>query len=160
MRYTLISALCCLFSVSSVSAQTASSQTFPLPKSHTWEMSARQICNSVGQVGIRQAKDTADSSEYFRVESGRGEARLEVTLREREVVVSVDGAKPESYKIVSRSVGVLTAVLVGDVEPTLSSISIDRITSYVIWSRTEPRDFTRDVPRHTAAIFTCSPVKP
>jgi hypothetical protein len=111
----------------------------------------------VGRVGIRQAKETPDSSEYFLVEAGRGDRRLEITLGEREVLVSVDGAKPEKYKVVATTVGVLTAVLIGEIEPSISSISIDKVTSYVVWSITEPRDFTRDVPRHTAELLACSP---
>jgi len=59
--------------------------------------------------------------------------------------------------VVANTVGVLTAVLIGEIEPSVSSISIDKVTSYVIWSTIEPRDFTRDVPRHAAALLTCSP---
>jgi hypothetical protein len=157
MRYIWLPVLYFCFAISTGSAQTASSQTFPLPKSHVWEPKTAQICSSVGRVGIRQAKETPDPSEYFIVESGRGDSRLEITLREREVLVSVDGAKPESYRVVANTVGVLTAVLIGEIDATVSSISIDKVTSYVIWSTTEPRDFTRDVPRHTAAILVCSP---
>ena len=61
--------------------------------------------------------------------------------------------------MVANTVGVLTAVLVGEIEPSVSSISIDKVTSYVIWSTTEPRDFTRDVPRHTAVLLACSGIK-
>jgi hypothetical protein len=160
MRHIWLSILYFGFAVSAGSAQTAqsaSSQTFPLPKSHVWEPKTPQICSSAGRVGIRQAKETPDPSEYFLVEGGRGHSRLEITLGEREVLVSVDGAKPEKYKVVANTVGVLTAVQVGEIEASVSSISIDKVTSYVIWSTTEPRDFTRDVPRHTAALFACSP---
>jgi hypothetical protein len=160
MRRSWLSVLYFCFAVSAGSAQTAqtaSSQTFPLPKAHVWEPKTAQICSSVGRVGIRQAKETADSSEYFLVEAGHGDSRLEITLGEREVLVSVNGATPEKYKVVANTVGVLTAVLIGEIEPSVSSISIDKVTSYVIWSTTEPRDFTRDVPRHTAALLACSP---
>ncbi len=160
MRHSWLSVLYFCFAVSAGSAQTAqtpSSQTFPLPKSHVWEPKTAQICSSVGRVGIRQAKETSDPSEYFLVEAGRGDSRLEITLGEREVLVSVDGAKPEKYKVVANTAGVLTAVLIGEIEPSVSSISIDKVTSYVIWSTTEPRDFTRDVPGHTAALLACSP---
>jgi hypothetical protein len=163
MRHSWLSVLYFCFTVSAGSAQSApipSSQTFPLPKSHVWEPKTTQICNSVGRVGIRQAKETPDPSEYFLVEAVRGDSRLEITLGEREVLVSVDGAKPEKYKVVANTVGVQTAVLIGEIEPSVSSISIDKVTSYVIWSTTEPRDFTRDVPRHTAALLACSPAKP
>jgi hypothetical protein len=146
--------------IGAISAQNSSSQTFPLPKSHVWDQSATQVCTSAGQVAIRQAKDTAEASEYFRVESGHGEGRLEIKLKERDVSVSVGGEKPETYKIVSSTVGVIAAVLVGDVEPTLSSISIDKVTGYVILSTTKPRDFTRDIPLHIATMFVCSPAKP
>jgi hypothetical protein len=159
MRHSWLSVLCFCFAISAGSAQTAqpaSSQTFPLPKSHVWELKTSQICSSVGRVGIRQAKETPDPSEYFLVEAGRGDSRLEITLGEREVLVSVDNAKPEKYKVVANTVGVLTAVLIGEIDPSVSSISIDKVTSYVIWSTTEPRDFTRDVPRHTAALLACS----
>jgi hypothetical protein len=159
MRHSWLSVLYFCFAVSAASAQisqTASSQTFPLPKSHVWEPKIAQICSSVGRVGIRQAKETPDRSEYLLVEDGRGDSRLEITLGEREVLVSVDGAKPEKYKVVANTVGVLTAVLIGEIEPSLSSISIDKVTSYVIWSTTEPRDFTRDVPRHAAVLLACS----
>jgi hypothetical protein len=157
MRHSWLSVLYFFIAViNSGSAQTASTQTLPLPKSHVWEPKSAQICSSVGRVGIRQAKETPDPSGYFRVEAGRGDSRLEITLGEREVLVSVDGAKPEKYKVVANTVGVLTAVLIGEIEPSLSSISIDKITSYVIWSTTEPRDLTRDVPRHTAALLACS----
>jgi hypothetical protein len=77
----------------------------------------------VGRVAIRQAKGTPDSSEYFLVEGGRGDSRLEITLGEREVLVSVDGAKAEKYKVVANTVGVLTAVLIGEIEPSVGSIS-------------------------------------
>jgi hypothetical protein len=109
MRHSWLSVLYFCFAVSAGFAQTASSQTFPLPKSHVWEPKTAQICGSVGRVGIRQAKETPDSSEYFLVEAGRGDRRLEITLGEREVLVSVDGAKPEKYKVVATTVGVLTA---------------------------------------------------
>jgi hypothetical protein len=99
MRLSWLSVLYFCFAVSAGSAQTASSQTFPLPKSHVWEPKTAQICSSVGRVGIRQAKETPDSSEYFLVEAGRGDSRLEITLGEREVLVSVDGAKLEKYKV-------------------------------------------------------------
>jgi Gpi18-like mannosyltransferase len=102
-------------------------------------------------------KGNPDPSEYFLVEAGHGDSRLEITLGEREVLVSIDGAKPEKYKVVANTIGVLTAILVGEIEPSFSSISIDKVTSYVIWSTTEPRDFTRDVPRYTATLFACSP---
>ena len=97
------------------------------------EPKTAQICSSAGRVGIRQAKDIPDPSEYFLVEGGRGDGRLEITLGEREVLVSVDGAKPEKYKVVANTVGVLTAVLVGEIEPSVSSISIDKVTSYGNW---------------------------
>jgi hypothetical protein len=157
MRHSWLSVLYFLFAVSVGSAQTASSQTLPLPKSHVWEPKSAQICSSLGRVGIRQAKETPDPSEYLLVEAGRGDSRLEITLCEADVLVSVDGAKPEKYKVVANTVGVLAAVLIGEIEPTVSSISIDKVTSYAIWSTTEPRDFTRDVPRHSAALLACSP---
>jgi len=157
MLHNWFSVLCLFVAISPVSAQSISSQTFPLPKSRVWDPKTVQICSSVGQVGIRQAKETPDPSEYFLVEAGRGESRLEITLHEKEVLVGVNGAKPEKYNVVSNAVGVLTAVLIGDVEPKVSSISIDLVTSYVIWSTTEPRDFTADVPRHSAALLACYP---
>jgi hypothetical protein len=159
MRNSWLCVLYFCFAVTAAaqSAQTASGQTFPLPKSHVWQPKTAQICSSVGRVGMRQAKETPDSREYLLVESGRGDSRLEITLGEREVLLSVDGAKPEKYKVVANTVGVLTAVLIGEIEPSVSTISIDKVTSYVIWSTTEPRDFTRDVPRHTAALLACSP---
>ena len=156
MRYSWLAAVCLYFATNTISAQTAPSEQFPLPKSHVWESKAKQVCKSVGSVGIRQAKDTPAPSEYFLVEAGRGVNRLEITLDDKEVLVSVDGAKPEKYKVVANTVGVLTALLVGEIEPTISTISVDKVTSYVIWSTTEPRDFTRDVPRHAAALLTCS----
>jgi len=128
-----------------------------LPKSHVWELKTAQICSSVGRVGIRQARETQDPSEYFLVEAGRGGSRFEITVREREVLVSIDGAQPGRFKVVANTVGVLTAVQIGEIEPTFSSISIDKVTSYVIWSTTEPRDVSGDVPRHTAALLVCSP---
>lgn len=156
MRHGWLPALCFWLAVSAASAQTAPSQTFPLPKSHVWEPKTVQICGSVGRVAIRQAKETPDASEYFLVESGHGGSRLEITMGDGEVLVSVDGAKPEGYKVVANTVGVLTAVLIGEAEPMISTISIDKVTSYVIWSKTEPRDFTRDLPRHTALLLACA----
>jgi len=156
MRHSWLPALCSWVAVSAAFAQTSPSQTLPLPKSHVWEPKTVQICGSVGRVAIRQAKETPDPSEYVFVEAGRGDSRLEITVGEREVLVTVDGAKPESYKVVANTVGVLTAVLIGEIEPTISSITIDKVTSYVIWSKTEPRDFTRDLPRHTAALLACA----
>jgi hypothetical protein len=64
----------------------------------------------MGRVGIRQANETPAPSEYFFVEAGRGDNRLEITLGEKEVLVSVGGAKPEKYKVVANTLGVLTAV--------------------------------------------------
>src|SRR5215469_5944922 len=88
-------------------AQTVSSDTFPLPKSHVWEPKGVQTCSSLGQVDIRQAKNSADPSEYFLVEAGRGESRLEIKVSEREVLVSINGSKRESYKIVANTTGIL-----------------------------------------------------
>jgi hypothetical protein len=105
---------------------------------------------------MRQAKETPDPTEYFLVETGRRDSRLEITVGERELLVSVNGARPEKYKVAANTVGILTAVSIGEIVPTISSISIDKVTGYVIWSTTEPRDFTRDVPRHTAALLACS----
>lgn len=161
MRHSCLPVLYFCLAVSAGFAQTAqpaSSQTYPLAKPHVWEPKIAQMCSSVGQVGIRQAKETPNPSEYLLVEAGRGDSRLQITLGEKEVLVSVDGAKPETYKVVANTAGVLTAVLVGEIEPSVSSISIDKVTSYVIWSTTEPRDFRRDLPRHTAALLACSPV--
>jgi len=110
----------------------------------------------VGRVGIRQANDSPATSEYFLVEAGRGVNRLEITLDEKELLVSVDGARPEKYKVVASTVGVLTAALIGEAYPTISTISVDKITSYVVWSTTEPRDFKHDVPRHSASLLICS----
>jgi hypothetical protein len=157
MQYSCLSVLYFCFAIGASFAQSASRQAFPLPKSHVWEPKNTQICTSVGQVGIRQAKDTPDPSDYFLVESGHGDDRLAITLSGREVLVSVNGGKPESYKMVADTTGVVDAILVSETDAAMSSISIDKITSYVIWSTIEPRDFTRDVPRHTAALFVCSP---
>ena len=74
-------------------------------------------------------------------------------------MVSLDGAEPEKFKILANTTGVLTAVLVGDIEPTIITISIDKITSYVVWAATESRDLTRDVPRHTSSFLVCSTVQ-
>jgi hypothetical protein len=157
MRNALLSIFSFYLAVNVVSAQPALNQQYPLPKSHVWESKGMQVCKAVGTVGIRQAKDTPAPSEEFLVEAGRGAHRLEITVGDKDLLVSVDGAEPQKYKIMAETVGVLTAVLIGDVEPTISSISVDKVTSYVVWSTTEPRDFTRDVPRHTAALLVCTP---
>ena len=159
MRRLWFAALC-FCSVVSAAAQTAPNQQFPLPKSHVWELKSKQVCNPVGSAEIGPAKDSAGASTNILVEAGRGTHRLEIVLAEKELTVSFDGAAPEQYKIVSNTTGVVTAVLVGDIEPTISTISIDKITSYVVWSATEPRDFRRDVPRHTSALLACSSVQP
>lgn len=158
MRHILFAAFCSV--VSAAIAQTAPTQQFPLPKSRVWELKSKQVCNSVGSAEIGPAKDSAGASANILVEAGRGTHRLEITLAEKELIVSLNGAAPEKYKVVSNTTGVLTAVLVGDIEPTISTISIDKITSYVVWSATEPRDFTRDVPRQTSALLACSSVQP
>jgi hypothetical protein len=156
MRYGCFSVLWLTLAVTAVAAQNSSTQTFPLPKSHPWNPKATQVCSSVGRVGIRQAKETPDPSEYLLVDAGRGENRLEITVGEKDVLVGVDGAKPEKYKVAANTTGVLAAVSIGEIEATVSTISIDKVTSYVIWSTTDPRDFSRDVPRHAAVLFACS----
>jgi hypothetical protein len=157
MRHLCFAAFCFCFFVSAAIAQTV---RFPLPKAHVWELKSKQVCNPVGSAEIRAAKDTAGASENILVDAGRGTHRLEITLADKELIVSLDGATPEKYRIVANTTGVVTAVLVGDIEPTISTISIDKITSYVVWSATEPRDFTRDVARHASALLTCSSVQP
>jgi hypothetical protein len=110
---------------------------------------------------MRQAKESPEASEYFLVEAGRSDSRMEITVGDKELLVSVNGATPEKYKVAASTVGILTAVSIGEIEPTVSSISIDKVTSYVVWSTTEPRDFTRDVPRHAAGLFACAnPAQP
>jgi len=162
MRHVWFSTFCFCFVVSAAIAQRTLIQEFPLPKAdgHVWELKSKQVCNPVGSAEIRQAKDTPAASESILVEAGRGGHRLEITLADKEVMVSVDGATPEKYKVVANKPDVLTAVRVGDVEPTISTISIDMVTNYVLWSTTEPRDFSRDVPHHNAALLACSPIQP
>lgn len=161
MRHSLLAASCfCLLLASTITAQTAPAREFPLPKSHVWELKNKQVCISVGSAEIRPAKETAGASQNIFVDAGRGTHRLEITLGENELLVSVDGAVPEKYKVVANTTGVLTAMLVGEIEPTISTLSIDKVTSYVVWSSTEPRDFTRDVPRHTSALLACSSIQP
>jgi hypothetical protein len=157
MRNSWLPVLFFVFGINISFSQTGSNQIFPLPKPHVFEPKTVQICTAIGQVAIRQAKDTPDPSEYFVVESGHGDNRLEVTLSDKEVLVSVDGAKSESYRVVANTVGILSAVLINDTDAAISSIIIDKLTSYVIWSTTEPRDFRRDVPLHNAALLVCSP---
>ena len=155
MRYTLLVcfSLCCR----SLLAQSFQSQEFPLPKAHVWDLKAKQFCNSVGSARIRQASESADPSQNLVVQAGVGVTRLEITMEGEGVLVSLDGEKPEKYKVVANTVGLLTAILVGDPEPSISSISVDKLTSYVLWSTTEPRDFKHDVPRNSAALLSCSP---
>jgi hypothetical protein len=152
-------AFCLFFVVSAAVAQTAPNQQFPLPKSRVWELKSRQICIPVGSTAIRPAKETAGGNESILVEAGPGTHRLEITLAEKELVVGIDGGSPEKYRIVANTTGVLTGVLIGEIEPTISTISIDKVTSYVVWSATEPRDFTRGVPRQTSALLACSSVQ-
>ena len=140
-----------------MSAQIPSSQTFPLPNSHVWEAKARHTCRSAGSVGIRQAKESPETSQYFSVEAGRSDSRLEVTIGTKEVKISLDGAEPEEYRIVANTTGVLSAVWVDETDAGISSISIDKLTSYVILSTTDPRDWKHDVPRLSAMLFSCSP---
>jgi len=157
MRYGCLS-LWLILVVTAVAGQTS---TFPLPKPHPWNPKGTHVCSAVGSVGMREAKESPEPSEYFLVEARRSDSRMEITAGDKELLVRVNGATPEKYKVAANTVGVLTAVSIGEIEPTVSSISIDKVTSYVVWSTTEPRDFTRDVPRHTAALFACAnPVQP
>lgn len=72
--------------------------------------------------------------------------------------LSIDGAKPEEYRIVANTTGILSAVWVDEIDAAVSSISSDKLTSYVILSTTKPRDWKHDVSRLSAVLFSCSPV--
>ena len=159
MPKVLLSLFFFCLAVTTASSQTGPNQRFPLPRPQAWESNGKHVCNAIGAVGITQAKDARATEREFLVEAGRGARRLEITLGDKDVLVSVDGGETEKYKVVANRPGVLTAVRVGDIEPTVSSISVDEVTSYVVWSATEPRDITRDTPIHTAALLTCSPIE-
>jgi hypothetical protein len=76
------------------------------------------------------------------------------------VLLRVGGNETEKYKVVADTPGYVNAVFTGWIEPTLSSIMIDKVTSYVVWSRTEPADPSRDVPHHVTVFLACSRAGP
>src|SRR5271165_2952905 len=106
MRRLWFAAFCFCFVVSAAIAQAVQ---FPLPKSHVWDLKGKQVCNPVGSAEIRPAKDAAGASENILVDAGRGIHRLEITLADKELIVSLDGATPEKYRIVANTTGVVTA---------------------------------------------------
>lgn len=159
MPEVLLSLFSFCLAVNTASSQTAPNQRLPLPRPHAWESNGKHVCNAIGAVGISQAKDAPATDREFLVEAGRGARRLEITLGDKDVLVSVGGGETEKYKVVASRPGVLTALRVGDIEPTVNSITVDAVTSYVVWSATEPRDIMRDTPIHAAALLTCSPIE-
>jgi hypothetical protein len=156
VRYGWLSLMLLALAVTLVPAQTNPSLTLPLPRPHPLDPKATQICAPVGNVGIGQGHESAGSNQRLVVEAAAGGEALEITWVEKEVLLRVGGNETEKYKVVADTPGYVNAVFTGWIEPTLSSIMIDKVTSYVVWSRTEPADPSRDVPHHVTVFLACS----
>jgi hypothetical protein len=159
VRYSWLSLMLLALAVTVVPAQTNPSLTLPLPRPHRWDPKATQICTPLGNVGIGQGHESAGPSQHLVVEAASGGETLELTWVEKEVLLRVGGHETEQYKVVADTAGYVNAVFTGWIEPTLGSIMIDKVTSYVVWSRTEPADPSRDVPHHVTVFLACSSKK-